>query len=144
MIGFLIALLSGTLMSIQGIFNTNVTKTTSIWVASTFVQLLALIVCVGIWAVADRTSFALLLKVELKYMLIGGAIGAAITYTVIRSVALLGPAKSAMLIVIAQILVSYIIELIGWFQVDKQPFEWRKVIGLFIAIAGIVLFKYEK
>ena len=38
MIGFLIALVSGALMSIQGVFNTQVTKSSGIWTASAFVQ----------------------------------------------------------------------------------------------------------
>ena len=38
MIGFFIALISGALMSVQGVFNTQVTKNSSIWVASAFVQ----------------------------------------------------------------------------------------------------------
>ena len=36
MIGFFIALISGALMSIQGVFNTQVTKSSSIWVANAF------------------------------------------------------------------------------------------------------------
>ena len=45
MIGFFIALISGALMSVQGVFNTQVTKNSSIWVASAFVQFTALLVC---------------------------------------------------------------------------------------------------
>ncbi len=41
MFGFLIALLSGALMSIQGVFNTQVTKSSTIWVANAFVQFTA-------------------------------------------------------------------------------------------------------
>ena len=37
MVGFLIAVLSGVLMSVQGIFNTQVTKASSIWSANVFV-----------------------------------------------------------------------------------------------------------
>jgi len=48
-----------------------------------------------------------------------------------------------MLIVISQLAVAYVIELAGLFGVDKEPFEWRKVMGLLIAIAGIVIFKWE-
>ena len=47
--GFVIALLSGALMSIQGVFNTEVTKQTSVWVAAGWVQLTAFITCVVIW-----------------------------------------------------------------------------------------------
>ena len=76
-------------------------------------------------------------------MLLGGAIGAFITYTVIKSMEMLGPARAVMLIVVAQLAVAYVIELLGWFGVEKQPFEWRKVIGMAAAIAGIVIFKWE-
>jgi len=143
MLGILIALISGALMSIQGVFNTQVTKTSGIWVANTFVQFTALLVCIAAWLITDRNSFGTLLKVEPKYMLLGGAIGAFITYTVIKGMEMLGPAKAVMLIVVAQLLVAYIIELFGWFGVEKQPFELRKVIGMGIAIAGIVLFKWK-
>ena len=37
--GIVIALVSGALMSLQGIFNTEVTKTTGMWVAMQWVQL---------------------------------------------------------------------------------------------------------
>lgn len=143
MIGFLIALISGALMSIQGVFNTQVTKSSSIWSASAFVQFTALLVCLGAWAVTDRSPLAKVVGVEPKYMLLGGAIGAFITYTVIKSMEALGPAKAVMLIVVSQLLVAYVIELLGWFGMEKQPFEWRKVIGMAAAIVGIVIFKWK-
>ena len=74
MIGFFIALISGALMSVQGVFNTQVTKASSIWVASAFVQISAFAVCMAAWFLTDRTSFATISKVEPKYMLLGGAI----------------------------------------------------------------------
>lgn len=143
MIGFFIALLSGALMSIQGVFNTKVTEGTSVWVANAFVQFTAFLVCIIAWFVSDRTSFRGLMHVEPKYALFGGVIGAFITLTVIKSMEALGPAKAVMLIVIAQIIVAYIIELMGLFGVDKQPFNWRKVIGALVAIVGVVIFKYK-
>ncbi len=143
MVGFLIALISGALMSIQGVFNTQVTKASGIWTASAFVQFTALLVCLGAWFVAERESFMQVFTVQPKYMLLGGTIGAFITYTVIRSMDLLGPAKAVMLIVVAQLAVAYIIELFGWFGVDKQPWEWRKLLGMAVAIAGIIIFKWK-
>ena len=143
MIGFFIALTSGALMSVQGVFNTQVTKSSSIWTASAFVQFTALLVCLGAWAAADRSSFGAIFRTEPKYMLLGGAIGAFITYTVIKSMDMLGPAKAVMLIVIAQLIVAYVIEIFGWFGVEKQPLELRKLIGMAAAIAGIIIFKWK-
>lgn len=143
MVGFFIALLSGTLMSIQGVFNTKVTDSSSMWVANAFVQFTAFLVCMAAWLFSDRTSFKTLLAVEPKYFLLGGVMGAFITLTVIKSMDALGPAKAVMLIVIAQIIVAYLIELFGLFGVDKQPFSWRKIMGALIAIVGVVIFKWE-
>ncbi len=143
MIGFIIALVSGALMSVQGVFNTQVTKTTGMWVSNGWVQLTAFLVCAGAWLIAGRDSVMTLAKVEPKYVLLGGVIGAGITWTVIKSVELLGPAKSALLIVTAQLLVSYLIELFGLFGMEKEPFEWRKLIGLGIAAAGIAIFQWK-
>ncbi len=143
MIGFFIALISGALMSVQGVFNTEVTKASGIWVASAFVQFTALLVCLAAWLFTERIPLTQVFSVQPKYMLLGGAIGAFITYTVIRSMDMLGPARAVMLIVVAQLLVAYGIELLGWFGVEKQPWEWRKLIGMAVAIAGIVIFKWK-
>lgn len=142
--GFIVALISGALMSIQGVFNTEVTKQTSLWVSTGWVQLSAFVVCVLAWLFTGRESVAALWQVDNKYTLLGGVIGAFITITVIQSMGALGPAKAAMLIVISQLAVAYVIELFGLFGVDKEPFEWRKIIGLLIAISGIIIFKWQK
>lgn len=144
MTGFLIALLSGALMSVQGVFNTQVTKTTGMWVSNGWVQLSAFIVCLAAWVIMGRDSISAIGRVEPRYMLLGGVIGAGITWTVIKSMAELGPAKAALLIVIAQLAVAYLIELFGLFGVDKSPLEWRKVGGLALALIGIAIFQWEK
>lgn len=144
MAGFLIALLSGALMSVQGVFNTQVTKTTGMWVSNGWVQLSAFLVCLAAWLASGRDSILAIGKVEPRYMLLGGVIGAGITWTVIQSMSALGPAKAALLIVIAQLSVAYLIELFGLFGVEKSPFEWRKIGGLVLALIGIAIFQWKK
>ena len=139
--GTLTALLSGALMSVQGVFNTEVTKQTSIWVSAGWVQLTAFLTCVAAWLFSGRQSIPALLQVEPRYMLAGGVLGAYITYTVIKSMGSLGPARAALLIVISQILVAYGIELFGLFGVERAAFEWKKAIGAAVAIAGIIIFR---
>ena len=141
MTGFLIAVLSGTLMSVQGVFNTQVTKSTGIWVSNGWVQLSAFALCVVVWLATGRESVSTLWEVRPHYMLLGGVIGAGITWTVIQSVSALGPARSALLIVIAQLAVSYLIQLFGLFGMDQEPFSWKKAGGLLLAVAGIMIFQ---
>lgn len=140
--GMLISLLSGILMSVQGVFNTEVTKQTSVWVSASFVQLTALFVCVAAWFVTGREGqFTGIMHVHPKYMLLGGVIGAFITYTVILGMNRLGPARAVMLIVAAQLVAAYLIELLGWFGTEKVGFEWTKLAGTILFLAGIFLFK---
>ena len=140
--GMVIALLSGALMSIQGVLNAEVTRQTSIWVSAGWAQLSAFAVCVLMWLFTGRQEISGLWQVEPKYMLIGGVLGALITYTVIRSMASLGPARAVLLIVVGQIIVAYAIEVFGLFGVEQAEFQWRKVVGAVVAIAGIIIFRY--
>lgn len=143
--GILIAVISGALMSIQGVLNTGLTKQTSIWVSASFVQFSALIVCLAAWLFTGREgNLGALFKIEQKYMLLGGVIGAFITYTVIKSVDILGPAAANMFIITAQLIVAYVIELFGLCGSEKVPFEWRKLIGLALIIAGIIVFEWNR
>ena len=143
MIGFFIAIFSGACMAIQGVFNTQVTKTTGMWVSNGWVQFTALLVCIAAWLFTGRDSISAIAKVEPKYLLLGGVIGAGITWTVIKSMEQLGPAKATLFIIVSQIAVSYLIELLGLFGVDKEPFVWRKVLGLAATLIGILIFQWE-
>ena len=140
--GILVALASGALMSLQGVFNTEVTKQSSIWASAGWVQLTAFLTCVILYFVTGRGEIAGIFSVERKYMLLGGVMGAFITWTVIKSMDGLGPAKATLLIVVTQILVSYLVEVFGLFGVEKVGFEWKKLIGAAVAIAGIVIFRW--
>ena len=130
-------------MSLQGVFNTQVTKASGVWASASFVQFSALIVCLGAWAITERVPLLKVFSVQPKYMLLGGAIGAFITYTVVKSMENLGPAKAALFIVIAQITVAYIIEVLGLFGMEKTEISMKKLLGLAIAIVGIIIFKWE-
>ena len=47
--GYIIALISGTLMSVQGVFNTEVTKVAGMWVTNGWVQITAFLACMAAW-----------------------------------------------------------------------------------------------
>ena len=68
--------------------------------------------------------------------------GAFITWTVIKSMDGLGSTRATLLIVVTQILVSYVVEVFGMFGVERAGFEWRKLLGAAVAIAGIIVFRW--
>ena len=142
--GILIAVLSGMLMSVQGVFNTDVTEHSSLWVANCWVQATALAVWFAFGGITDRSSFALLIEVRPRYVLLGGVIVAFITLTVIKSMDLMGPAQAVLFIVIAQMVSAYLIQLFGLFGSEKAEWSVQKFVGRAFAIAGVVIFQWER
>ncbi len=144
--GFLIAALSGALMSVQGVFNTGVTKESGAWLTNCFVQLTGFLVCLVFFSFLEMGKVPVgdLFKVDHKYMLLGGVIGAFITLTVIQSMNALGPAKAIMAIVISQTIVGYLIEVFGLFGTEKTGFSMTKIIGILVTVAGLIVFKWQK
>ena len=102
----------------------------------------AIVTCLVLYFFTVSGEIWVMFYIDRKYMLLGGVMGAFITWTVIKSMDGLGPAKATLLIVVTQILVSYVAEVFGLFSVEKAAFEWRKLIGAVLAIAGIVVFRW--
>ncbi|GKX31129.1 membrane protein [Vallitalea longa] len=141
--GIILAIVAGALMSVQGVFDTRVTESSSIWVTNSFVQITGFLVCISAWFFTGRQSFADLLKVDSKWYLTGGILGAFIIFGVVKGMSALGPAYAVMLILIAQLIIAYLIELLGIFGTDQVAFQWRKMIAVAIMIGGIILFKWD-
>lgn len=141
MLGILIALLAGLLMSVQGVFNTRVMDSSNMWATNSWIHISAFITSIILWMFSGKGDLFSVFSVSNKLYLIGGVIGAFITFTVIKSISDLGPAYATMLILLAQLIVSCAIEFLGWFGTEKVGFEWPKLIGVGLMIAGIIIFK---
>lgn len=142
-ISMITALISGLLMSIQGVFNTRVTEKSGLWFTSSIVHFVAFICClVVLLFVRDANVEGL--KTVNKWYLLGGVLGAGITYTVIVAISKLGPAYAVMLILIAQMSAAYLIEILGWFGTEKASFMWTKLVGFLIMIGGIIVFQWKR
>lgn len=142
-ISIITALISGLLMSVQGVFNTRVTEKSGVWFTSSIVHLIAFACCLGVLLFVRDANVEGLRTVN-KWYLLGGVLGAGITYTVVVSMSKLGPSYAVMLILIAQMASAYLIELLGWFGTEKANFMWTKLVGFLIMIGGIIVFQWKK
>jgi Protein of unknown function, DUF606. len=139
--GILFALLAGALMSLQGVFNTRLMDKSNMWTTNSWVHLTAFATSIAIWFFTGRQNLFSVFSVSNKLYLFGGVIGAFITFTVIKGISKLGPAYATMLILLAQLVTSCLIEFFGLFGTEKACFEWSKLIGAALMIAGIVIFQ---
>lgn len=141
MTGILFALLAGLLMSVQGVFNTRVMDSSNMWATNSWVHFTAFAASISIWFFTGRENLLSVFNVSNKLYLFGGVIGAFITFTVIKGISNLGPIYATMLILLAQLIASCLIEFFGILGTEKICFEWSKLIGVALMIAGIVVFK---
>lgn len=138
-IGILIAILSGALMSIQGVCNTGAAKAAGLWITGAFVSLTAAAVCLLLWFLTGRGgNFSALMQIRPRYLLLGGVFGAFITGTVVLAISKLGTARAELVIVLAQLVTAYVISVCGWLGSAQEPFAWSKLCALGIALAGVV------
>ena len=141
MVGIFFALMAGLLMSVQGVFNTRVMDSSNMWATNSWVQFTAFALSICIWFFNGHENLFSVFNVSNKLYLFGGVIGAFITFTVIKSISGLGPIYATMLILLAQLVVSCIIEMFGLFGTEKLCFEWSKIIGVALMVVGIIIFK---
>jgi transporter family-2 protein len=139
--GIIFGLLAGLLMSVQGVFNTRIMDSSNMWTTNSWVHLTAFATSISIWFFAGRENLLSVFDVSNKLYLLSGVIGAFITFTVIKSISSLGPAYATMLILVAQLVTSCLIEAFALFGTEKMCFEWSKLIGAALMIAGIIVFQ---
>ncbi|MDD4187836.1 MAG: DMT family transporter [Bacilli bacterium] len=139
--GIIFAILAGLLMSIQGVYNTRLMESSSMWITNVWVHFSALLVCLIMWFFMGHKNLLTVFNVDNKLYLVGGILGAFITFTVIKGIDKLGPAHATMLILLAQLIIAYLIEVIGLFGTEKIAFQWPKLIGVILMLTGIFVFK---
>ena len=142
MFGFIIAIISGIAMSVQGVFNTKLSDKIGTWETNTIVQGSALVLTLIILFFFGNGNFKEL-KSANKLYLLGGALGVVITFTVILSIKSLGTTVGIGTILIAQLLAAALIDAFGLFGSEKVPFSFHEILGIVIMIAGIVLVKWK-
>ena len=140
--GLIYSIIAGLLMSIQGVFNTRASEKIGLWEINLIVHGTGFILAVILFFVIGNGHLNKIYSVN-KFYLLGGIIGVVIIYTVMRGVSEIGPALANMSILIAQLILAYSIEAFGIFGTKAIGFEWSKVIGVLIMIAGIIVFQYD-
>jgi len=114
MLGIIFSIVAGAAMSLQGVFNTRLGQKIGLWETSVFVQGIALISSlVAAFAMGDGSFRAI--KDANKLYLLGGVLGAVITFTVMRGIGALGTTLAIAIILVAQLTAAAAIDHFGWF-----------------------------
>jgi len=140
--GIIFSIIAGVTMSVQGVFNTELSKKIGLWETTVLTQAIALVTALVVLFFAGDGSFRNL-KDANKIYLLAGVLGTVITFTVIKGMSSLGPAVAVATILIAQLIAAALINHFGWFGTNEAGYGIRECIGVIIMIAGIIIFKWK-
>lgn len=141
--GIIFSIISGVAMSVQGVFNTQLTKKIGVWETTVLTQGIALLTALIVLFFAGDGSFRNL-KDANKLYLLAGVLGTVITFTVIQSMSDLGPAVAVATILVAQLVAAALINHFGWFGSEVvHSSVIRQIIGVAVMMIGIIIFKWK-
>jgi len=139
--GFLFSVLAGLFIALQSIFNARLGEAAGLWPSNAFVHgsgfLLALFILLTVSSDLSLTSFT---AVKPHYLL-GGALGVGIIFSVMQGVSLLGASFAIAVIIVTQVLVTFVINYFGIFGEPVIEITLTRIVGLVMMIAGFLLYQ---
>ena len=139
--GIIFAVLSGTFIALQGIFNAKLGYAVGAWLSVTIVHFVGLILALSIYAFkrdADMTAFR---RVPWYYSL-GGLFGVFVVFGELTAIQQLGVTWAICVLLVAQLLGAFLIDLNGWFGVQKKPVNQGQIMGLALMVVGIGIYTF--
>ncbi len=136
----LLAVIAGSLVGLQNIFNSKVNELAGSWSTTALVLgmgFFASLTCGLIFQGIDLLSFQ---QMQIWFWF-SGLIGVGVVICVVQGIRLLGPTYSISIVLSSQLGFALLWDSLGWLGVEKVPFTFFKLIGVLIIIAGIALYK---
>ena len=142
MLGIIYSIIAGTAMTLQGVFNTRLGDKIGLFESNLLVQGSAFLLSIIAWIVLGNGHFLASREVSRIY-LTGGILGIIITITVMLGIKGLSPSVSISIILISQLILAVLIDAFGLFGNEKIAMHWQQILGAFLMISGIILFKLK-
>ncbi|MGG1676085.1 DMT family transporter [Neobacillus sp. NRS-1170] len=139
--GILFAFLGGAFITLQGVANTRISQDIGTWQAATITQLTGFIMAMVILIFIRDRKWKRFKQVKPLY-LAGGAFGAIVIFSNVTAIQRIGVTLSISALLIAQLVLTYIIDSNGWFGTVRQKIKLPQFIGIGLMIAGVVILRF--
>jgi transporter family-2 protein len=136
--GVLFAFLGGAFITLQGVANARISQDIGTWQTATITQLTGFIMALLIFLFVRDGNLQMFKKVK-PYYLVGGAFAAIIIFSNISAIHRIGVTLTISAVLIAQLGLTFIIDIKGWFGVAKQQMKLPQFIGIGMMVAGVII-----
>ncbi|WIV17741.1 DMT family transporter [Paenibacillus polygoni] len=140
-LGIIIALIAGSFVAMQVVFNSRMGEHTGSWLTTTIVLGLGAIASLTISLLVEGTGGYHLENMKGWYW-ISGAIGVGVVFSLMQGIKFLGPTFSTSIVLTSQLSFALLWDSLGFFGLEKIELTMNKLIGVLVIIGGILVFKY--
>ena len=141
LLGIVLAIIAGALVSLQTIFNNKVNERTGSWATTTLVLGTGFLASLlGSLIFEGKNTFAL--QHMQPWYWFSGMIGVGVVFCLVQGMKRLGPTYAISIVLTAQLGTALLWDSLGWLGLEKIPFTFNKLIGVLVIIGGILVFKF--
>ncbi|MEC0167007.1 DMT family transporter [Paenibacillus graminis] len=140
LIGLILALIAGCLVSLQNIFNSKVNEHTGSWSTTTLVLGMGFIASLLMGLIMEGKNMFTLQHMQPWYWF-SGMIGVGVVICLVQATRLLGPTYAISIVLTSQLGFALLWDSLGWLGLTKVPFSFNQLIGVLIIVGGILVFK---
>jgi len=139
-IGLSLALIAGSLVGLQNIFNSKVNERAGSWATTTLVLGLGFTASLVFGLIFEGRNLFVLHNMQLWYWF-SGVIGVAVVMCLVNGIKRLGATYAVSIALTAQLGCALLWDSMGWLGLEKVPFTLNKLIGVLVIVSGIIVFK---
>ncbi|WHY99551.1 DMT family transporter [Peribacillus simplex] len=140
LLGLSCAILAGSMVSLQNVFNSKVNEHVNPWSTTTLVLGLGFLASFLSGFAFEGMELFQLHNMKPWYWL-SGLVGIGVVICVTQGVKLLGPTFAISIVMAAQLLFALAWDSTGLLGLEKVPFTFNQLAGILIIIAGMIIFK---
>ncbi|MNO12358.1 hypothetical protein D3C76_19660 [compost metagenome] len=139
--GIIFAFIGGACITLQGVANARISQDIGTWQAATITQFTGFVMALMILLFVRDGKKQGFKQVKPLY-LIGGALAAFVIFSEVTAIQGIGVTLTISALLIAQLCLTFVIDINGWFGVVKQKMRLPQFIGIGMMIAGVVILKF--
>lgn len=142
-LGILLAVCAGVFVGVQGIFNRHVNQHVGSWAATSYILMTGSIASFVVGFCIEGKNIFDFSGMKASYWFFG-LVGIGVIYCTITAMKKMGPTKTIVISVIAQLSASVIFDVSGLLILEPVALNWKHIVGLIFMFIGIYIFNYEK
>ncbi|MFJ5716723.1 DMT family transporter [Neobacillus sp. NPDC093127] len=139
-LGLIMALIAGSLVSLQNIFNSKVNERAGSWATTTLVLGLGFLASMTMGLIFEGKQIFSLQNMQPWYWF-SGLLGVGVVVCLVQGLKLLGPTFAISIALTSQLGFALLWDSFGWLGLGKVPFTFKQLIGVLVIVGGVFVFK---